>query len=68
MEAMDQRSQNDGVYDHRCPHDKYAADRQPQNSRVRVDSPEVTRWFYPCLTPPSQGSHRWMTESRLEGG
>jgi hypothetical protein len=32
---------------------KYTATRQPWAPRVRVDSPRVKQWFYPCLMAPS---------------
>jgi hypothetical protein len=34
---------------------------QPQTQRVRVASPGVKRWFYPCFMAPSWASHRWST-------
>jgi hypothetical protein len=46
---------------HVIDHDKYVIARQPRAPRVRMDPPMVKRWFYPCLTVPSRGSHRWPT-------
>jgi hypothetical protein len=64
-EARGQSSQNDDALDYRrrrvIRNGKYETTRHPRSPRVRVASPGIERWFYPCLTTSSQGSHHWPT-------